>query len=172
MEITFEELVSREIDTLYQGAVFLEAGDEDAAEELVMITLTRAFRIHRRSVPGGDPTRWLEGRLALEFRARAVPGRGEAVDAEPQPVPVDAVANAPFQEASVAALCRGAGRMPPPARVAVWLVLFQRWSYEEAARLLGLDREELTDLLRYRHILVAEALRSNHAVDGAAEASN
>jgi len=59
------------IDGLYHGALFLQGGEESTAEDLVLWTMTGAFkqfkRIERRSVT----EQWLEGKLVEAFLARA-----------------------------------------------------------------------------------------------------
>ena len=48
MHQTFEEFAGRYIDGLYQGALFLNAGEELSAEDLVLWTLTGAVQAFRR----------------------------------------------------------------------------------------------------------------------------
>lgn len=150
---TFEELASREVDTLYQGALFMNGGDEDAAEGLLLWTLTHAFHAFRRGSVG-DPGRWLEARLVREFLQAAGDDAAEPVHEDVELGPVDAVA-----ELAMASLARAAAVLPYRARAALWLVVFRRWSYADAARELGLDIEGLKDVLRYRDLLVRTVIR-------------
>lgn len=67
MHRTFEELAGQEIDGLYHGALFLKAGEEAAAEDLVLWTLTGAFQSFRRGLGHSDASRWLETNSSERF---------------------------------------------------------------------------------------------------------
>ena len=84
MPNAFEELVGREIDDLFSGSLILTGGREDAAEELLLWSVRRAFRAFARGDADGDVERWLEARLArdfLEIVGRLVP---RSADVTPQ----------------------------------------------------------------------------------------
>lgn len=49
----------------------------------------------------------------------------------------------------------GAAEVPIEARVALWLVVMRRWDYAAAAERLGVDRDDLKELLKHREKLVA-----------------
>jgi hypothetical protein len=135
MPHTFEELVGRDLDSLYRGALFLTGGHDAAAEDLLLGTFREAFHSYRTAdVPAADAARWLEGCLA----ARALV---ELRGMEPPKI-------VPKQP-----LYRGAAAVPVGARVALWLVLMRRWSYEAAGERLKVDRAGLRDLLRHRERL-------------------
>lgn len=161
MSETFEELAGREVDGLFQGALFLRAGDERAAEDLLLWTLTRAFHAFREQGGGERPDRWLEGRLVHEFLALPrSPGGARAAPAEPtnragEVAPVDPDA-----------LYRAAAEVPPRARAALWLVVLRRWTYEAAAGSLRTSIGELKDLLRYRHTLMSAVLKPRNGRNG------
>ena len=79
MHRTFEELAGQEIDGLYHGALFLKAGEEAAAEDLVLWTLTGAFQSFRQDLSQSDASRWLEDKLVRAFLAgEAPPGEAPA----------------------------------------------------------------------------------------------
>jgi DNA-directed RNA polymerase specialized sigma24 family protein len=171
MNETFEELAGHHIDGLYHGALFLNAGEEPPAEDLVLWTLTGAFQEFRMIEEKGGVERWLEGRLVSVFLARMVsdPTGEVSTDAvSGEDFPTDQVstdAPASFQPSSAAlkidpeALFGAAMDIPPLARAAVWLVLFRRWSYDEASSALDTGVEGLKDLLRYRQVLLAAVVR-------------
>ncbi len=136
MPQTFEELVGRELDLLYRGALFLTGGGEAAAEDLLVDTLRGAFHTYRSAhVAEGDSQRWLEGCLAQKalilLKGAGPPGT------------------------TVSKLYDAAADMPIGPRVAIWLVLMRRWSYAAAADRLQVDREGLRELLKHRQRLVA-----------------
>lgn len=172
MSHDFEKVAVQEIDDLYRQALFLRAGDEAEAERLLLDALSRAFRILRQERPDGDPRRWFQRRMIRDFLSRANqteavrpalrwPWRGPfsalEFDAKPGPEGVDADA-----------LFRAAGRLPSPARAAIWLVVFARWSYAEAAEALGTSLDEFRELLAYRHGFMADVMRRAGAgpIDG------
>ena len=51
-------------------------------------------------------------------------------------------------------------------RAALWLVMLQRWEYAEAAMVLGVQRDDLLELLRHRDTLVSGVMRGPGARDG------
>jgi DNA-directed RNA polymerase specialized sigma24 family protein len=171
MHQTFEEFAGLHIDGLYHGALFLHAGEESPADDLVLWTLTSAFQEFRRIGAKVALEQWLEGRLVAVFLARSVANSiddgptdafsGEDVSTDDVSVEgpsVDVPSSAepstgPF-EIDPEALFGAAVNMPPLARAAIWLVLFRRWSYEEAASVLGTGVDGLKALLRYRHVLL------------------
>ena len=155
MSRTFEELAGPELNNLYRGALFLTAGDEIAAEELLVDTLTGAFV---RGTPSSDASSpaWLEGELASTF----VAANGAQEVHPPRPIqrrPQSVLAA--FDDVGASALLAAAGAVPPRPRAALWLVMLQRWEYADAADALGVDRGELVMLLRHRDTLVAGVLR-------------
>ncbi len=159
MHRTFEELAGHEIDGLYQGALFLKAGETAAAEDLVLWTLTGAIPSFRQGLSPADATRWLEGRLVRAFLAGAPP-----MDSEDGPVvEADAVRSPISGEVAIdpGALFMAAERVPPRARAALWLVIFRRWRYDDASRVLETDPASLKDFLRYRHILLTAIMRGS-----------
>ncbi len=162
MSQTFEELVGREVDGLFQGALFLQAGAEAAAEDLLLWTLTRAFHVFR-DTGGGERTRqWLEGRLVHEFLV-LLPKSDAAVQTHPGDLmsPSEHVGSV-----YPGALHAAAGQVPARARAALWLVVLRRWTYEEASLALHTTTEELKDLLRFRHTLMSAVLKPRNGRTG------
>jgi len=146
MSRTFEELASQELDELYQGALFLRAGDRTGAEELLVDTLTEAARDFAQASAATAIRPWLEGRLARTYLA--APVEDAAGPAGPPP------AWAP----ETARLLEAAAELPALPRVALWLVLLRRWSYADASEALGVDGARMAELLAYRDILFAAVM--------------
>ena len=135
MPRTFEELIGSELDSLLTGALFLTGGHDGTAEELLLATLREAFHMYRRTVvEAKDAERWLEDCLA----GRALVDL-ERVEEE--------------NSISTEPLYRESARIPVRPRVALWLVIMRRWSYEAAAQRLNVDRKALMELLQYREQL-------------------
>ena len=65
MSHTFEELVLREIDSLYHGALFLSGGDPAEAESLLVRAVGSAFHAEIGTAAGSQ--HWLEERLVHTF---------------------------------------------------------------------------------------------------------
>ncbi len=178
---TVEEFAGRHIDGLYRDALFLHAGDEPLAEDLVLWTLTGAFQAFRNFEEGSPPEHWLEGKLIKVFLARtgsgstddgstdAFSGDGLSTDnVSAGDVSVDDIRrdvmsshehSSSAMEIDPEALLQAAANMPPLARAAIWLVVFRRWSYGEASTLVETDVEGLKDLLRYRQVLLTAVVR-------------
>jgi len=159
MHRTFEELAGQEIDGLYHGALFLKAGEEAAAEDLVLWTLTCASQSFRRGLSHSDASRWLEDRLVRAFLAGEAPLHsvdGPIDGAEPVRVP-----SAVPAEIDPQALFMAAERVPARARAALWLVIFRRWTYDDASLALDTDPGNLKDLLSYRHVLLTALMRGS-----------
>ena len=163
MHRTFEELASQEIDRLYQGALFLKAGEDQAAEDLLLSTLTNSFHAFRRVEDGTDAAQWLEGRLVQGYLS-AIPEAGSDHAIEEVALPAPSLGEG--VKVDPLALYTAAGSVPPQARAALWLVLLRRWKYSEASSLLGIELDALKDLLRYRHLLVSAVLRGPKERDG------
>ncbi len=162
MSQTFEELAGKEVDGLFQGALFLQAGDEVAAEDLLLWTLTKAFHVFRETGGGESPDQWLEGRLIQEFLA-LLPKNDAPAQARP------AELKSPSQyvgSVDPGALHEAAGQVPALARAALWLVVLRRWTYREASAALHTDTEELKDLLRFRHTLMSAVLKPRSGRNG------
>jgi len=151
---TFEERVGQALDELYPGALFLAGGREDAAERLLVRTLRYAFRGFHGQPEGIDVDRWLEGLLAKEAL-----GSGSSIDSE---------VGGP---GSRSPLLVAAGLIPPRPRVALWLILFRRWSYSEAADALGADLDAIREYMVFRDSLISALMgrtRSGNGTDGVA----
>ena len=170
MHRTFEELAGQEIDGLYHGALFLKAGEEAAAEDLVLWTLTGASQSFRGDLSPSDASRWLEDKLVRAFLAGEAPAGAAPLDAEDGPIdgaePVR-VPSAVRAEIDPQALFMAAERVPPRARAALWLVIFRRWTYDDASRALDTDPGRLKDLLSYRHVLLTALMRGSSEQSGA-----
>lgn len=165
MNQTFEELAGQQIDNLYQGALFLKAGEEGSAGDLLLWTLTGAFRAFCDIRKGTDPARWLEGRMVQMFLS-SLPAAdssdgGSAESLTPGPPPVTGPVGVDPQ-----ALHKAAGRVPSHARAALWLVVLRRWRYEEASAVMNTGMERLKDLLQYRHMLLTAILRGDEERNG------
>jgi DNA-directed RNA polymerase specialized sigma24 family protein len=155
MSRTFEELAGEELDALYQGALFLAGGSPRGAEHLVVDAVTLAFREHSVAATSDKTERWLESRLVHCFIRRLTDG--------PTVLPSAATRNAvggpaAFERLGSESLFRAARAVPPWARAVLWLVMLRRWTYEDAAAVMGLDRSTVTDLLGYRDLLMKEML--------------
>ncbi len=151
MQETFEEIVSRELSGLYNGALFLSAGDGGRAESLLEDALVRAFPDF-----GAVPPRagWLDRVLVQEYLEQADARPAKAVP------PTDPLPFAGMALAGVTAdaFHRAAGLLPPAARVAIWLVVLRRWSYGDAADALGTNRDGVVSLLAWRDALLSVTL--------------
>ena len=149
MPRTFEEKVGKELDSLYQAALFLCAGERRCAEELLIHTMTHSVRVYEADA-GAEPfERWLEIRLIRQFLDGAAEGvaRGEP---------------------TADLLFRAAEGLPAQPRAAVWLVQMRRWSYDDAASALGVERSELKELLLYRDLLAQKIIGPAQRGDGVA----
>ena len=160
MSRTFEEMASRELDSLYQGALFLSGGEPRVAERLLVDTMTSSFREHARGSAGDSIQPWLEARLVQQFLG--------GVDQGPAPLrrPGDRSLHVAFEELGADTLFAAAASLPFWPRAAVWLVLLRRWSYADACDALNVDRDVLDDLLRYRDVLMTEVLRASRRQTG------
>ncbi|MFQ5537995.1 MAG: hypothetical protein ACE5GJ_11165 [Gemmatimonadota bacterium] len=156
MPRTFEEIAGEELDGLYHGSLFLCGGDESRAEELLIAAIRRASASFadapRRD--GAPQRRWLEGLMVDTFlrsapapRPRVLGGRVPGRERE-----------AALAEVTPRRLYHGAGRVPPRARGALWLVLVRRWRYTDVADALGVRPHALQDLLAYRDVVLSALL--------------
>lgn len=161
MSRTFEELAGEELDALYQGALFLAAGEGRRAEELLVEALESAFREHVRAPEETSSRRRLERRLVQSFLRRE--GADAAVAEAPR---VRSRPRGPVPVLGAGGLFRAAGALPAAPRAALWLVMLRRWGYGEAAETLGVGKEQLKALLEYRHVLMAEAMKSGSRRNG------
>ena len=169
MHQTFEEFVGRHMDALYHGALFLHAGEEAPAEDLVLWTVTGAIQAFRRVEGGEAKERWLERKLVEAYLARAGwnstdrgspevfsddnPSTADASTADPTHVGSEVV------EIDSEALFRSVATLPHVARAAIWLVLFRRWRYEEACDVLGTDLAGLKNMLQGRYVLLTAVVQ-------------
>lgn len=159
MPEAFEELAVREIDGLYHGALFLAAGDEAEAQDLLLEVMAGSFETYRAGGGrDGDPARWLEGRLARLFLGEGADDHGKLVAPGPREELFGPEARERLDGLRSRDLYRGARGVPERARAVLFLVLLRRWSYREAAKALEMRLEELKELLRYRHAFVAAIL--------------
>ncbi len=180
---TVEEFAGRHIDGLYHDALFLHAGDEPLAEDLVLWTLTGAFEVFRHFEEESPPEHWLEEKLIKIFLARTASGTTDdgstdtfsgddlatddvsAGDVSMDDVRRDVMSSHELSSGAVEidpeALLQAAENMPPLARAAIWLVVFRRWSYGDASSLLKTDLYGLKDLLRYRQMLLTAVVRGS-----------
>ncbi len=161
---TFEEFAGRQLDGLYHGALFLHGGEKPPAEDLVLWTLTGAIQEFRKIEGRTALEQWLEGKLVEVFLARAPSGEdffGEApsLEAASFEAPWSRGLSQGIVEIDHEALFRAGRLLPPLARAAIWLVVFRRWSYDEASSVLETNLDGLKDLLRYRGVLVTAVLR-------------
>ena len=161
---TFEEFAGQRLDGLYHGALFLHGGEKPPAEDLVLWTLTGAIQEFREIEGLTAPEQWLEGKLVKVFLARAPSSGGFLVETPSVEAPsVEAPSShEPFQgvmEIDHEALFRAGAQLPPLARAAIWLVVFCRWSYDEASSVLETSLDGLKGLLQYRQVLVTAVLR-------------
>ena len=156
MSQTFEELATGEIDGLYQGALFLVAGDEVEAEQLLIETLGSSFSRFHAGDSTADIGQWLEGKMVATF----MESHPRDLDVKP-PAPVHnrhgSHASA-FSSLDAQGLHAAASEVPWAARAALWLVLLRRWGYEEASAAMGVDRTVLKNLLEFRHTLIGAIL--------------
>ena len=159
MNQTFEEFVGRHIDRLYHGALFLNAGEEPPAEDLVLWTLTGAFQEFRQIEEGSASEQWLEGRLVEVFLARTGSTDNGLTDNGLTDVPSGSEPPSGAVEIDPEALFTAAANMPPLARAAIWLVVFRRWSYDEASSVLETGVDGLKDLLRFRQVLLTAVMQ-------------
>lgn len=146
---TYEEKVGKALNTLYSGALFLSAGDEAAAEKLLVDTVSAAFHDHSPGADGSDvgSIRWFEGRLATRYLA----GRPMPVELPASPASVDSAPSVTPQS-----LQRGVAQVPTWARPAIWLVLLREWSYASARDVLDVPMESIHRMLEYRRTLARQ----------------
>lgn len=157
MSRTFEELAGQELDALYQGALFLSGGNERGAEGLLVDAVALAFQEHAHSVDPDHVQRWLEVRLVRAFLRQLTPG--------PTQLPAGAarrleLAPGTFDSLQARQLFEAAATLPAWPRAALWLVLLRRWSYGDAAEAIGVSKDALVELLRYRDVLIREMMSS------------
>lgn len=153
MARTFEEIATPELDALYQGAMFLSGGEAAGAEYLVVEAVTLAFKEHATDDRVEDVQRWFEARLARSFLRAVHEG---ATEAPPPAVVIQGVAPTAFMDLGSQDLFLAAATIPAHPRAALWLVLLRRWSYADAARVIGVDESDMPDLLAWRDALMRE----------------
>ena len=158
---TFEELASRELDGLWHGALFLSAGDQHAAEQLLERALRHALASLRATGRPEHAQKWLEARLVGAFLETPA---GPALEvgrwhwpwsARQKPsAPVE-----PRPDPRVTLLFDAARTIPADARAALWLVVFRRWKPDEAAGVLLVEPGAAHALLEQR-VMLTHALVS------------
>ena len=151
MPRTMDEQLLRELDTLWQMALFLEGGDKARAEAFLARSVAAAIAEH------GDPSALLEDddvfeRILVRRFLRESPPVPEGQPTGP------AVAGVASEGLDLDILLEEAGRVPRRARAVLWLVLIRRRSPHFAAAVLGMEGARLDDLLRYRDTLMARIL--------------
>ena len=169
MPRTFEEKVGEQLDGLYQAALFLCAGDRGCAEQLLIDTMIHAFRAHAAQA-GAEPfEQWLEARLIHQFLDRVTDG---SVARRPTARVMGSYSRGELPEFGADVLFRAAGVVPAQPRAALWLVLLRRWSYDDAARALRVERSTLKEFLLYRDLLLKEILGPTQRGGGAVESGS
>jgi DNA-directed RNA polymerase specialized sigma24 family protein len=166
MSRSFEELAGGELDSLYQGALFLTGGDSHGTERLLVETLTQAFGAFSSPEWTDDETdtEWLEARLVQTFMG---PDREQPLPHLPEGRKRVELGEMIFPSLGTDVLFAAAASVPPLARAALWLVLLRRRSYADAMEVMTIDSQTLASLLSYRDLLLRESLSGSkrHRLD-------
>ena len=157
MSKTFEELVTPELDALYQGALFLTGGDPEDAERLLVLSVTSAFKYHRSADEPSGVRERLEVELVRVFLSDPTEDRGKRTTKAPK---------RPTRGDEVERLYAGAADTPRRSRAALWLVLLLRWSYQRASDVLGVSIAELQELLAERGPLLSQLVPARAEREG------
>jgi hypothetical protein len=158
MTRTFEEVAGGELDALYQGALFLSGGNPDGAERLLVESISLAFRDHTGDRDPEGVQKWLEARLVRSFLRDVQDGPRDLPEETARRVTPDP---GTFEALGPDELFSAAATLPAWPRAALWLVLLRRWSYADAASVMGLDEASVEGLLGYRDALLREMLSSS-----------
>jgi DNA-directed RNA polymerase specialized sigma24 family protein len=177
-QATFEELVTRELDVLYDGAQLL-TGEDARAEALVLSVVVDASRRYERGVDGFTFRKWIVSQLVQRyldhlFEIGELPdpaAQSPIGDRAESPVPDEAQMShllnnlaslddaAPDELGTV--VRRAMEALPVHLRAALWLVDMLEFTYAEAANTADLTLRELQDwLYRARRELQARLVLS------------
>jgi DNA-directed RNA polymerase specialized sigma24 family protein len=165
MTHTFEELAATELDALYQGALFLRAGDPGEAELLLIEAVAQAFKKRAMQPASASMQRWLERCLVQALLRQESDSVG---------TPSPATSSAGHREApsvgdvSPGQLYAAAEPIPPLARAALWLVILRRWTYADATDAVGVETHDIHLLLSHRETLLRglTATKRHQSVSG------
>jgi DNA-directed RNA polymerase specialized sigma24 family protein len=161
----FEEVLGRRLPGIYAFALFVTGDRGDRAETLLIATVEQAFERH---LGGEDASDALDRSFVTE--AWRIPGPRATRPIQPlRPTTQDLRAITSLEPA---ALRQAALRVPVPARLAIWLVVVERRSYAEVTRILGVDRDTLSDLLAWRDAMIGLALAETRGSDGHASTAS
>jgi DNA-directed RNA polymerase specialized sigma24 family protein len=157
MSRSFEELAGSELDSLYQGALFLTGGDSHETERLLVETLTQAFGAFSSPewTDSESDTGWLEARLVQTFMS---PHKEEPTPHLPDGPKGVGLGELIVPSLGTDVLFAAAASLPRLARAALWLVLLRRRSYADAMEVMAIDSHSLASLLSYRDLLLRETL--------------
>ena len=157
MSRSFEELAGSELDSLYQGALFLTGGDSHETERLLVETLTQAFGAFSSPewADNESDTGWLEARLVQTFIG---PDKEEPVPHIPDDTKRLELGEVTLPSLGTDVLFAAAASLPRLPRAALWLVLLRRRSYADAMDVMAIDSQSLASLLSYRDLLLRETL--------------
>lgn len=150
-EDVFEEVLGKHLSRLHAFALFVACDRRVDAETLLSRAVAGAFEHY---LDGLEPAHALDRAMMNEALASSEP-RGTP---RPDPPAFTPAAMLLIGRIDSGSLRRAAARVPAAARVAIWLVVVERRSYAEVAKLLGLDRETLCALLEWRDTMIGELL--------------
>lgn len=148
---TFEEVLSQRLAGMYGFALFVAGDEAHRAQALLVASVEEAFAHH---LDGEDAATALD-RAFLDQAMRSPEPRTLVYPPSLVPSPG---ARRTMVALSPSALRRAASRLPIAARLAIWMVMVERRTYADTARLLEVDLDHLSRLLEWRDSMISIAV--------------